>query len=92
MKPNTSFRNSSIRVKLQLLMAVNSSLALLLAGISFLGFAAYQYRNEAKREVNTMADIVSASNTAALSFGDERAANETLTSLRADRRIVGAAV
>jgi diguanylate cyclase (GGDEF)-like protein/PAS domain S-box-containing protein len=92
MKPKRSFKNSSIRVKLLLLMATNSSLALLLAGVSFLGYEAFQYRNAAKRELTTLADIVSASSTAALSFADERAANETLTSLRADRQIVGAGV
>jgi diguanylate cyclase (GGDEF)-like protein/PAS domain S-box-containing protein len=92
MKPNISFRNSSIRIKLLLVMALNSSFALLLAGVSFLGYEAFQYRNAATRELTTLADIVSASSTAALSFADERAANETLTSLRGDRRIVGAAV
>ena len=91
-KVKTSLRNSSIRVKLLLLMALNSSFALLLAGISFLGYQAFQYRNTATRELITLADIVGASNTAALSFVDERAANETLTALRGDRRIVGAGI
>ncbi len=92
MKPGSKFRNSSIRVKLLLLMALNSSLALLLAGVSFLGYQAFQYRYAAARELTTLADIVSASSTGALSYDDERAANETLASLRGDRRIVGAAV
>src|SRR5580658_2727391 len=82
MKVKRSLRNSSIRVKLLLLMALNSSFALLLAGISFLGYQAIQYRNTAARELITLADIVGANNTAALSFVDERAANETLTALR----------
>ena len=81
MKPQKSFRNSSIRVKLLLLMALNSSLALLLAGAGFLGYEALQYRIGATRELTTLADIVGASSTAALTFADERAANETLTSL-----------
>jgi diguanylate cyclase (GGDEF)-like protein/PAS domain S-box-containing protein len=92
MKPTNSLRNSSIRVKLLLLMALNSSLALLLAGVASLGYEAFQYRTSATRELTTMADIGSDSIAAALSFADERAANETLTSLRGDRRIVGAAV
>ena len=92
MKPTRSFTDSSIRIKLLILMAANSSLALLLAGVSFLGFEAFQYRNAAQRELTTLADIVSAGTTAAVSFVDERAANETLTSLGADRRIVGAGV
>src|ERR1700683_2103808 len=92
MKVKRSLRNSSIRVKLLLLMALNSSFALLLAGISFVGYEALQYRSIATRELTTLADIVGASTTAALSFADELAANETLTALRGDRRIVGAAV
>jgi diguanylate cyclase (GGDEF)-like protein/PAS domain S-box-containing protein len=92
MTPTILLRNSSIRVKLLLLMALNSSFALLLAGVSFLGYEALQYRHAATRELTTLADIVGGSSTAALSFVDERAANETLTSLRSDRRIVGAAV
>jgi len=92
MRVKRSLRNSSIRVKLLLLVALNSSFALLLAGMSFLSYQAFQYRNTATRELTTLADIVGASNTAALSFVDEKAANETLTALRGDRRIVGAAV
>jgi diguanylate cyclase (GGDEF)-like protein/PAS domain S-box-containing protein len=92
MKAKISFRNSSIRVKLLLLMALNSSLALLVAGVGFLGYEAFQYRTAATRELTTLADIVSTSSIAALTFADEGAANETLTFLRGDRRIVGAAV
>ena len=92
MSAKRSLRNSSIRVKLVLLVALNSSFALLLAGISFSGYQAFQYRNTATLELITLSDIIGASNTAALSFADERAANETLTALRGDRRIVGAAV
>ena len=86
----TLFRNSSIRVKLLLLLALNSSFALLLAGASFLTYEVFQYRDEATREVTTMADVVGASATAAVSFADERAAKETLASLRGDPLVVGA--
>jgi diguanylate cyclase (GGDEF)-like protein/PAS domain S-box-containing protein len=92
MKPANSLRNSSIQVKLLLLMALNSSLALLLAGVTSLGYEAFQYRAAATRELTTMAQIGSDSIAAALSFADERAANETLTALRDDQRIVGEAV
>jgi diguanylate cyclase (GGDEF)-like protein/PAS domain S-box-containing protein len=92
MKPTNSLRNRSIRVKLLLLMALNSSLALLLAGVASLSYEAFQYRTAATRELTTMAGIESESIAAALSFADEQAANETLNSLRGDRRIVAAAV
>lgn len=87
-----SFRNSSIRVKLLVVMALSSSLALLLAGISLLAYETSQYRSEEGRELTTMADIESVGVAAALSFSDERAANETLTALRAAPRIVEAAI
>jgi diguanylate cyclase (GGDEF)-like protein/PAS domain S-box-containing protein len=73
-------------------MALNSGLALLVAGVSFLGYEASQYRKTATRELTTVANMISAGSTAALSFTDEKAANETLTSLRGDGRIAGAAV
>ena len=85
-----SFRDSSIRVKLLLLLALNISFALLLAGVSFVGYEAVQYRDAATRELTNLADTVAASSTAALSFADELAANETLTSLHSDPRILSA--
>jgi diguanylate cyclase (GGDEF)-like protein/PAS domain S-box-containing protein len=91
-KSKFSFRNSSIRVKLLLLLALNSSFALLLAGVSLLGYETYEYRNAATRELTAMADIVSTGSAAALSFVDEHAANETLASLRGVPRIIGAGI
>ncbi len=87
-----SFRNSSIRVKLLFMMALNSSFALLLAGVILLGYETFQYRVTATRELTTMADLIGVGSTAALSFADERAANETLASLRGVPRIVGAGI
>ncbi len=73
-------------------MALNISFALLLAGTGLLGYEAIEYRSAASRELTTLADIVGAGSTGALSFADDKAANETLRSLGADRRIVGAGV
>jgi diguanylate cyclase (GGDEF)-like protein/PAS domain S-box-containing protein len=85
-------RNSSIRIKLLLLMAMNSSFALVLAGASILGYEALQYRATAIRELTTIAEIAGASSSAAISFGDEDAASETLLPLRGDSRVIGAAL
>jgi diguanylate cyclase (GGDEF)-like protein/PAS domain S-box-containing protein len=73
-------------------MALNSSFALVLAGTGFLGYEAIQYRVAATRELTTLADIVGAGTTGALSFSDDQAAKETLNSLRADVRISAAGV
>ena len=86
------FRDSSIRVKLLLLMGLNSGAALLLAGMGLWEYETIQYRNAATRELTTLAGIVSASSTAPLSFSDERAGNETLLFLRGDPRIAEAGV
>jgi diguanylate cyclase (GGDEF)-like protein/PAS domain S-box-containing protein len=91
-KPGGLFRNSSIRMKLLLLMTLNSSFALVLAGASILGYEALQYRSTAARELTTMAEIGGASSSAALSFHDKAAASETLIPLQGDPRIVGAAL
>jgi cytochrome oxidase Cu insertion factor (SCO1/SenC/PrrC family) len=92
MKPQRSFRSSSIRIKLLLVIAAAISFALLSAGISLLSYEAFQDRDTARRELTTLAEIVGDSSTAALTFADEPAAKETLTSLRGDPRIVVAAV
>jgi hypothetical protein len=67
-------------------MALNGSFALLLAGVGFIIYDAFQYRNTATRELTTLAAIVSAGCTATLSFAHERAAKETLASLAAIRK------
>ena len=81
-----------IRIKILLLMALNSSFARALAGASILGYEALQYRTTASRELATMAGIAGASSSAALSFGDEVAASETLLPLRGDSTVIGAAL
>jgi uncharacterized membrane protein affecting hemolysin expression len=43
-------------------------------------------------EISTLAEVIGANSTAALTFQDRQAAEETLSALRADKRIVGAAV
>ncbi|MDP9053539.1 MAG: EAL domain-containing protein [Acidobacteriota bacterium] len=92
LRPKNFFTNSSVRRKLLLLIALTSSFALLLAGVSLLGYEAFQFRSGATRELNTLAEIIGASSTGALSFADERAAGETLAALAGDRRIIAAAI
>lgn len=92
MKPAKSFGGRSIRARLLLLTALNSSFALLFAGAVFLGYETLQYRTTATHELTTLAEVVGARSTAALSFADERAAHETLSSLSADRLIVEAVI
>ena len=86
------FNDTSLQVRLWLLLVLNSSIALLLAGSALLAFQIYQQRTTVIRKLTTQAEIVARSSTAALSFADGGAANETLAALQADSRIVEAAI
>jgi len=80
----SAFNNSSIRTKLSLLIVLSCSVALLLSGGGFLGYEAIEFRKTALRQTSALAEIIGASSTAALSFGDDRAESEVLTALRGD--------
>jgi diguanylate cyclase (GGDEF)-like protein/PAS domain S-box-containing protein len=86
------FANSPIRIKLYLLIICTCSFALVLAGIGFLSDEGLRYRNTVTREVSALAGIIATSSTAALSFADYRAEEETLGALRGDPRQMQAAV
>jgi diguanylate cyclase (GGDEF)-like protein/PAS domain S-box-containing protein len=87
-----AIKNSSIRTKLALLIVGTTSVALVLAGAVLLGYESHQYRGAATREMSALAEIVAAGSTAALSFGDKQAAQETLNSLHGDGRLLRAVV
>lgn len=87
-----AFKSSSIRTKLSILIVGTTSVALVLAGGGLLTYESRQYRTAATREISALAEIVAASSTAALSFGDKKAAGETLGSLSVDRRLLRAVV
>ncbi len=77
-------RDLSIRHKLIVITMVTSSAALLLACASFAIYEFATYRAKFTRELTTIAQMVSASNAAALTFGDRRAAQETLSVLKGE--------
>jgi diguanylate cyclase (GGDEF)-like protein/PAS domain S-box-containing protein len=85
-------KNASIRTKLSVLVILNTSAALVMAGAGFLGYESFQSRRVATREMSALAEIVAAGNTAALSFGDRKASRETLDSLHTDQQLLRAAV
>jgi diguanylate cyclase (GGDEF)-like protein/PAS domain S-box-containing protein len=85
-------RFASVRVKFWLLIVLNSSLALLLAGGGLLGYQTYAQRQEAARELTAEAGVLAEGSTASLSFNDAKAARETLAALRGDSHITEAAI
>ncbi len=86
------FRNLSIQRKLTLIVMLASSLALLLACGSFIVYEVTRFRRAIRDEVSTVAQLIGANSTAALTFQDRRAATETLGALRGDSRILAASI
>ncbi len=85
-------RCGSIRAKLTLVLVLNSSLALLLAGIALFTYERYQQRQSATEQMVAQASIIAESSIAALSFNDRHAADGVLASLRGDSEILEAVV
>ena len=81
----------SIRSKLTLIVMTTTCVALFLSSIALVVFDQMTFRNWMCRHLQTRAEILGNSSTAALSFGDPEPAVELLNSLRADPHL-GAAV
>jgi diguanylate cyclase (GGDEF)-like protein/PAS domain S-box-containing protein len=92
MKLPFAIRNSSIRVRLSVLIILNSSMALLLAGIALFCYETYQQRQAATRELSANAGILAESVTAALSFNDPPAATKILAALHGDPNVEEAVI
>ncbi len=86
------FSGISIRHKVTLLIVAISSVSLLLASIAFIATDRLNTRNLIGSNLHTMADIIAANSSAALLFGDTRAAEENLGFLEAQEHIEVAAL
>ncbi len=84
-------RDLPIRQKLMLIALVTTGGALLLAGAALIYFDRVRFESEMKSDLVTLADIMAGNSTAALTFGDQAAATETLQTLRFQRSVVAAA-
>jgi len=89
---NRWFQDLPIRRKLRLLIVATGSIALVLASVTLLILKSMDLRKETLTEISTLAEVIGGNTTAALTFLDRHAAEETLSALRADKRIVAAAV
>ncbi len=81
-------QNLSIRYKLQLAILGTSSIAILLAGLAI---AALQWRSASQStqsDLTTLAQVMAANSTAAISFNDVLAAEENLRALRARPNVI----
>jgi signal transduction histidine kinase/CheY-like chemotaxis protein len=87
-----SYRRLSIQRKLQVTALVAVAVALILSCAAFVSYDLVVFRNSLVRDLETLAEIVGSNSTAALSFGDQNAAVELLSALRAKPHIKAALI
>jgi signal transduction histidine kinase/CheY-like chemotaxis protein len=87
-----SFRPVSITRKLTLVIMATSVAALLLAAVAFTVYDLITFRQGKVDAMWIRARIIAANSTAALTFDDPHAAEETLAALKADPHLVSAGV
>ena len=80
-------RNIPIRRKLTLVVLVSSTAALLVASAALFAFQVYTFRQSFMRDLTSLAEIISANSTAAITFRDGDAAREILAGLRVKQQI-----
>jgi PAS domain S-box-containing protein len=89
---STVFRKLSIKRKLMLFFLLLSSVGILVTSLTFLLNQFYRYHQNARQEIRAQASILAKNTSAALTFGDQTAANEILSGLKANPHIVAAAL
>ena len=85
-------RSFPIRRKLRLVVLGTCTAALCVASSALFALQFYFFKRDFKRDLVSVAEIIAANSTAALSFNDEDAARENLASLQAKPQITGAAL
>nr|HOP41164.1 ATP-binding protein [Geobacteraceae bacterium] len=75
------FRNLSIKNKLMAILMLTSCIVLLVASTAFFVNELISYRLNSRQDMVSMADLLGKNTAAALMFGDEKSAAETLESL-----------
>ncbi len=81
------YRKLSIQRKLQVITLLAVASALILSCLAFVSYDLVVFRQSLVRDLETLAEIVGSNSTAALSFGDQKAAGELLSALRAKPHI-----
>jgi two-component system, sensor histidine kinase and response regulator len=86
------YRDLPIRHKLRLIVMVTVGAALIAACGAILIYHYYTLRDSLRRDLGVLAEITGDNSTAALSFGDRKAAAELLAGLREQRSILMASL
>ncbi len=88
----TPFRDTSIRGKLTLMVALPTIVALLLAASALAAYEVFTYQRAIDQKLVTVANIVGRNSTAALTFGDAAVARDILAALQAEPTIETGAI
>src|SRR5208282_6119456 len=84
------YRNLSVKHKLRLIIMFTVGTALVLACAAVVAYDQIVARKDMRNDLAVLAEIVGSNSTAAVTFRDQRAAEELLSGLRAKRHIVAA--
>ncbi|MEK7728690.1 MAG: histidine kinase dimerization/phosphoacceptor domain -containing protein [candidate division KSB1 bacterium] len=87
-----SFITLSLKHKLTLLIMLISIAALLLACVAVLSYELLTFRGSMVQSVSILAEVIGSNCSAAVVFGDSKAAEETLAALAAEPHIVSAQI
>ena len=84
----TRYRNLAVKHKLRLIILFAVVAALIPASIAVVTYDQIAARREMRSDLDVLAEIVGSNSTAAITFGDRRAAEELLSGLKAKKHIV----
>src|SRR4051794_3334959 len=87
-----SFRNASIRSKITILTVLMGVSLLVITTGAFVITEVRTFRHRLVQELTTLADVVGANSTGAISFSDQKLAEQTLGALRAVPHLLAAEI
>jgi two-component system, sensor histidine kinase and response regulator len=90
--PQRWFLRLSLARKLTAIGAATAAVALIMAGAMLLTFEVLTQYQDHATSLSIAADMIGNNSTAALAFGDAKAAGQTLSALRSDPEVVRAAI
>jgi diguanylate cyclase (GGDEF)-like protein len=87
-----SFRNTPIKRKLIAISLLSSGVALLLACGGFVAYELTAYREATMNQLTSVAGVIAANSSSALSFDDPESAEHTLLALGSERMVVAGCI
>jgi len=90
--PFHPFKNLSIKRKLTVINQLTTAIALLVALTAFIVYESLTFRNTLQKELATNAEIIGNNSTAALTFDEQKTAEEILSALRTEKHVVSACI